>query len=236
MISKEAIIERQLRRWEMEKTTLASGAGGGAPREVRQPVITVSRQHASGGSAIASLLAERFGYTLLYRDVIERLCESTGYKRRIIESLDEHARSQLQIWFEAMFAGKYVDSSDYVKGLLQVIYGIAQLGGVVVVGRGANFVVGAERGFHVRVIAPRELRIRSAMQQKGLSEKDATREVDASDHERAEFIRKVFRRSIDDPHCYDLVLNTHTIPVEGAADLIVAAARAKFERLRSCAG
>ncbi|MBI5709447.1 MAG: cytidylate kinase-like family protein [Candidatus Eisenbacteria bacterium] len=236
MTSIEIILDRQLRRWELDRALHAKASARDEPRPRLQPVITVSRQRGAGGTALAGMLAERFDYALLDRDVIDRICQSTGLKHRIIASLDEHAKSQLSIWFESMLAGRYVDADDYVRHLLEVIYSISQLGGVVVVGRGANFILGPERGFHVRVVAPRDARLRSLAEREKLSERDALRQVETSDHERAEFVRKVLGRDIDDPLGYDLVLNARSISMETAAGLVATAAREKFEKLRAGAG
>jgi cytidylate kinase len=229
----ELIIDRQLRRWELERRAVAAPGAAVERRPAAQPVITVSRQHGSSGAAIATALAERFNYTLLHRDVIERMCESTGYARRLLESLDERAQSQLTSWFDSMLAGKYVDASDYAVALLKTVHSIAQLGGVVVVGRGANFIVGLERGFHFRVVAPRDARVQGIMKRKGLPEKEAAREVDARDHERADFIRKLFGRSVDDPHAYDLIVNEACMSADSIVGFLAAAAREKFEELRA---
>ena len=233
MPSLDSILDRQVRRWEMERTARLreGGPGSRAPRPC-QPVLTVSRQRGSGGTILAERLAQRFGYTLLHRDIIDRICASAGYKRRVIESLDEHARSQLQLWFESVVQGAYVDASDYVKALLEVIYSISELGGVVVVGRGANFILGHERGFHIRVVAPREVRVRNLVAREGLGEHEARREIERSDHERDAWVRQVFGRSADDPLGYDLVINHLTISMEAATSLVAAAAQEKFERLR----
>ena len=67
----------------------------------------------------------------LVRDIIDRICESTDYSRRLLEALDEHSQSQLTTWVQSMLAGRYVDEGDYVRALLKTIYSIARLGGVV---------------------------------------------------------------------------------------------------------
>lgn len=233
MPSLENILDRQIRRWEMEGTArLHEGGPHDRARQPRQPVLTVSRQRGSGGTILAERLAQRFGYTLLHRDIIDRICESAGYKRRVVESLDGHARSQLQLWFESMVQGTYVDASDYVKALLEVIYSISELGGVVVVGRGANFIIGHGRGFHIRVVAPREVRVRNLVVREGMAEREARREIERCDHERDAWVRQVFGRSADDPLAYDLVINHLSISMESATSLVAAAAQEKFERLR----
>jgi cytidylate kinase len=231
--SKDNLLDRQIRKWELERAAKARQEGARDSRgALVEPVVTVSRERGSGGTILAGKLAERFGYTLLHRDIIDRICESSGYKRRIVESLDGHAKSQLQLWFESMLQGTCVDASDYVKALLEVIYSISHLGGVVVVGRGANFILGPERGFHLRIVAPREVRVRNLITRESYAERDALREIEHRDRERAEFVRKVYGRAIDDPLGYDLVINNLSISLEAATSLVAAAAQEKFERLR----
>ncbi|MCK4857762.1 MAG: cytidylate kinase-like family protein [candidate division Zixibacteria bacterium] len=231
MSSVEAIIDRQVRRWELERKAQEEEKTEVAQRDLR-PVITVSRQRGSRGSYIAERIAERFHYTLLHRDLIDYICKSSGYKRRIVASLDQQTRSQLESWFEGVFAGFYVDHSDYSRHLREVIYSISALGGVVVVGRGANLIVGMERGFHVRVVAPRKQRIRNLITYEKLSEAEAGREVEENDRERREFIRKQLGESIDDPLHYDLVINSEAITNETAINIIAIAAMEKFTKLR----
>jgi cytidylate kinase len=231
MTSIQGIIDRQLRRWELERE-----ARGAEPRPAEvatplHPVITVSRERGSGGSRIAELVAGRFDYALLDRDVIDRICSSSGIRRSIVESLDEHAKSQIANWCDAIVQQHYADSSDYLRFLLETIRSLSELGGVVVVGRGANFIVGPDRGLHVRVVAPRERRIRRLVERVQMSPRLASREIDARDHERSEFVRKVFHRDIEDPSGYDLVLNTGALTFEEAVSLVEAAARSKFQRL-----
>ncbi len=231
----DAIIDRQFRRWDLERNLGRRPDAPGEPPPIVHPLITVSREHGSAGSAIAASLADRFGYTLLHRDVIDRMCESTGYSRRLLEVLDDRSRSQMATWFDSMVGGQYFDSTDYVRALFTTLYSLARLGGVVVVGRGANFVVGPGRGFHIRVVAPRELRIRAIAERKGISLKDAAHEVAARDHERTEFVRRLFHRSGDDPLAYDVVVNAATAPPRQVAEWLETAARQKFETLQPLA-
>lgn len=224
----DGIIDRQLRRWELERSIARASGATHALEPAFQPLITVSRQHGSRGAEIAAGLAEHFQYTLLHRDVIDRLCESTGYGRRLLEALDERSRSGLDTWCDSMVSGRWVDASDYVRALFQTIYSIARLGGVVVVGRGSNFIVGREHGFHVRVVAPRESRIQRIVEREGVTYREAEREVNACDHARAEFTRRTFGRSADDPLAYDVVVNSESMPPETACDWLAEAARLKF--------
>jgi cytidylate kinase len=228
----EALIDRQLRRWEHDRRNVRAGRVAAEPVAQIQPIITVSRQHGSRGCEVAARVADRFGYTLLHRDLIDRIAESTGLTRRLLETLDEHSRSQITSWIDSLLWGKYLDEGDYAVGLLTAVRSIARLGGVVVVGRGANFIVGPEGGVHIRIVAPRPERVRRLMARKQLSEADAAREVDAVDQERAKFIRKLFHRAVDDPLAYDLVVNETERSLETVTEIVTVAAAEKVERLR----
>ena len=199
MTSIETIIDRQLRRWELQKSLEESHHGLTRSIHLPKPLITVSRQRGSRGTLIAERIAYRFNYTLLHKDIIDRICETSGYKRRIVESLDEHTRSQMELWFESILTGKMVDLGDYARHLLEVIYTVSRLGGVVVVGRAANFIIGPNRGLHVRIVGSLDRRIRNLIEQDRYKESDARKEVEKSDRERSEFVHKLINRSIDDP-------------------------------------
>lgn len=231
MSSIEAIIDRQLRRWEMERGLRQTQPASEPLGPPDHPVITVSRERGSGGSHVAELVAKRFGYTLLHHDILDRMCRSSGIHRSILEALDEHTRSQVAIWCDAMLGQRYTDADDYVRLLIETIGTVAALGGVVVVGRGSNFIVGPDRGLHVRIVAPRERRIRRLMEHEHFSEHDASLEVTLRDRQREEFIRKVYGKSIADPHAYDLVINTGAIRCRAAAHLVESAAHEKFAQL-----
>src|SRR5439155_7442160 len=235
MRSIDLLIDSQLRRWELERIIARRSDLPEGRTPVAKPIITLSREHGSGGGRIAADLALRFGYTLLHRDTVNQMCRSTGYQRRLVEALDERNRSEISNWIDGMLAGTYLDGSDYVRALYTTIQSIAQLGGVVVVGRGANIIVGLDRGFHARVVAPRALRIENLVTRKGLPLRDAAHEVDARDHERREFIRKMFGRSVDDPLSFDVIVNEAGRSPDELVDWLEAAARTKFARLRSAA-
>lgn len=231
MTSIETIIDRQIRRWELQKSLEESHHGVARSLHLPKPLITVSRQRGSRGTMIAERIAYRFNYTLLHRDIIDRIVETSGYKRRIVESLDDHTRSQMELWFESVITGKLVDLNDYARHLLEIIFSVSRLGGIVVVGRAANFIIGANRGLHVRVVGTMAGRIRSLIEQEKMSEAEARREIEKSDHERADFVKKLVHKSIDDPQYYDLILNSDWLPVEQAVSLIANAAMEKFELL-----
>src|SRR3970282_2790207 len=53
------------------------------------PVITVSRQYASGGSQIAELAAKRLGWELVDNEFVDRVARRAGLPREEVEQREE---------------------------------------------------------------------------------------------------------------------------------------------------
>lgn len=228
MSSIDTIINRQFGIWERQKLQ----ASADEPPIEPLPIITVSRQKGSRGSYFASRLAEKLGYQQLHREVIDAICKSSGYRERVIESLDQHVRGDLDLAVESAITGQSVDHSDYVRHLIKVILSMARLGGVVVTGRGANFILGLSRGVHFRVIAPNESRVKFLMKYDQLCVADALTAIDQTDRERREFVRKLFDKEIDSPQYYDVVFNSALIDIEEMVDAALLTINTKMDKLR----
>ena len=225
----DSIINRQLHKWELEQSALTT-AENNSP--TIPPIITISRQKGSRGSYFASRLSEQLDYTLLHRKVIDRICLSSGFRKQIVESLDTRFRSQIEIMVETFITGQSIDHSDYFRHLYHTVLAMSKLGGVILVGRGGNFILGRKNGFHIRFIAPKEKRIENLINYKLLSKDEAVEKIETSDKLRSEFIQKLFGEDIDNPKHYDLVINAEYIDIE---ELIAVAEKAmfgKFEKLK----
>ena len=228
MTSIEGIVNRQILKWELEKKEAGQVEADSPPPT---PIITISRQSGSRGSYFGSRLAQRLGYQRLHRDLIDFICETSGYRKRIIESLDEHFRGRLELLAETILTGQAVDMTDYTRQLCQVVLSMSRLGGVVLMGRGGSFILGPERGFHLRVVCPLDKRIENLGKYKQMPEDEARETIEKSDRERRKFIDAVFDADIDDPNRYDLIINSSLIDVEEMVEIAVLAIEAKRAKL-----
>ena len=100
-------------------------------------------------------------------------------------------------------------------------------GEVVLLGRGAGYILPPRTTLHVRLIAPLGDRIAYMSQWLRLTDEEAVNQVRLRDSRRAEFIATHFHRKPSDIYQYDLLLNTSLLGEELCAELIVKAARAK---------
>jgi len=101
---------------------------------------------------------------------------------------------------------------------------------VVIVGRGAGFGLRGRRPdlLHVRLIAPEEHRVAVVASRLGVPADQARKPVRATDRQRRDFVRARYHADWDDPLAYDITLNTATLGVELAIQLVLDAAQRCF--------
>lgn len=214
----EALIERQVRRWEL----LAR-----APKPAGR-CVAVSRMPGAGGGELARRLAERLDYGLFDRALVDAVASHAGVQTRLVEGLDERVRSVIErVVTDAFRTGTFAES-DYLREVVRTVRTVAERGNAVILGRGAAQILSPQQALRVRVVAPREARIERRAKAAGIPADEAARQVDGEDAERREFVRHQFALDADDPCLYDLVLNTGTLSMETAVELAAEALRRQF--------
>jgi cytidylate kinase len=92
------------------------------------------------------------------------------------------------------------------------------------VGRGGQAILRDQPGtLHVRVIAPMETRMQVLRNQgvRGVSELKLT--LEHQDRASADYLKRFYSVDWNDAALYDVVINTHRVQIETAAQIIVAA-------------
>jgi cytidylate kinase len=206
-------------------------------RPAQYRVVTVAREYGSGGAAIAAKLARRLGYELLDRALLERVAEAAQIDPGTAADLDERldpwtARVARVLWRGGFDVLAPVDEDAVVDAHrvaaldAKIIREAADLGGCVIVGRGGQCVLsGREDVFHVFVQAPRRerrLRLRGRLG----PDVDLDAAMEATDGERAAYVKHHFGCDWRSPRLYHLVLSS-VIGEDTAVDTILAALGAR---------
>ena len=215
------IVEYQVQKWALEREA-AEVAGYG------RPVVTVSHRHGAGGSALAEAVADRLGYTCWNRELLGEIARHANAPEALFATLDERRRGFIDDLVGVFESKATVTPWEYMRGLQRAVHAIAQHGSAVIVGRGAQYMVAPDGALRVLVVSPLEQRVERIMAREGLSARAARERVAEVDEERRRFIREQFDRDNADPSGYDMVVNTGSMPVECAADVVVAAYRRRF--------
>ena len=197
------------------------------------PIITISREPGSGGSEIARRLSKALNMDLIGGQIIQHVADSAKMSRKVIESLDEKEVTFRDTLLMSLFGESRPWPADYLKHLTRVIGTIGAFGNVIIVGRGANFILPQEKTFKVRVIAPLELRIKYIMDDSGYTRAEAEQYVVKRENNGKAFIRKYYNVDVADPKYYDIIINTEKISIGQATESIISAFNQRRNRKKS---
>jgi cytidylate kinase len=214
----EKLIDEHVRKWEIMRAEKK-----GEKKEFS--AITISREPGSGGRIVAGRIADRLNLDLFHQEILHEMAKNSKVGERLLETLDEKALTVLQDWISTLVNREHLWPDQYMKHLMNVVLTIGKHGGVVIVGRGANFILPSEGRFRVRIVAPLETRVQNVARDFNVGIDEARRRVLRTESDRRAFVRKYFHADITDPINYDLVINTGSIDVDGAVDSISAVLR-----------
>ncbi len=213
------VIEQQMRFQEV----LARVAEESPEEQRLGPFITVSRQPGSRGSEVARMVGGRLGWSVLDKELVEGLAERLEMSPKMLELMDETRSNWFRDTLFNLLDSRIGIQHSYLSQLSKVMLLAACDGQVVIVGRGANFMLPRERGLRLLVVAPSEQRQACLCERDGLDARAAERRLEELDSTRAEFIRRNFNQEVDDARHYDLVLDSSTFGLETCTDLICSA-------------
>jgi cytidylate kinase len=207
-----------------------------AKRAATGPFITVSRAAGSGGSSLALSLASRLNtdrpegeprWTVFDRQIVEKVLEDNQLSTRLARYLPEDRVPEIEASVREL-VGLHPNLWTLLRKTTETIRDLARLGHVILVGRGANFAArGVDRGLHVRLVGTEEARARHTARIRNIDLEAAAAWNRRTDAARRDYVRSAYETDVDDVTAYDLTLNTGTLALSEAADLVVQLLRAR---------
>ena len=205
-------------------------------------IITISRMFGSGGSDVAARVARELGWALLDNALVDEVAQRLGIPRSEVSSIEERVPSLAERIAASMalsapeFVTPFADTSmtetaetrvaDMSK---QVMQEAVQQGNAVLVGRGAQSLIGDRQdALHVFCYAPKSFLVQYAIQHRGIDPAHADQEVDRRNKQREQYVKRHWGRDWRSFHNYHLCVDTGRLGIEGAADLVVQAAKKRF--------
>lgn len=210
------------------------------PGQTPQPFLTISRETCAGattlGKHLLPLLDTRLGengrsWMFLDKDLIHQALNLHHLPERLADYLPEDRLPEIK-GLIGEIVGLHPPLWELEHRVAEAIHKFAQLGRVILSGRGAHLITrDLPGGFHLRLIAPLESRIRRAEEIHQAGREMAKNFIHESDQARERFVRTNFDQDINDPHAYDLVINTEHIPPATAANLVLQAMQERIASL-----
>jgi cytidylate kinase len=185
-------------------------------------VVTVAREYGSGGGRIAQFLADRLGWKLLDRCLVEKIAEAARIKPEVAEKFDERPdpwsdRLANLLWqspggrgYIAGPVAERFDAGIAAQMARRIIEEAAKIGDCVIVGRGSQCILQQhEDAFHIFVYAPRSERLARLLNRHAeLSKAEAEKKLDAEDALRAAYVRANYREDWQNRHLYHLMISS----------------------------
>jgi len=209
-----------------------------------QPFVTLSRQTGAGGISIGTHLRERLRaedreasspWLWFDRELLGKVIEQHSLPRELAHAMDHTQYNRMLKWVDEL-AGHETTWSDVAKKINETIMHLAQLGNVILVGRGSHLLTRPlPGGVHVRLIGSLSRRVTHAAEYYHLTRREAEGFIKREDVGRRLYVKDHFGIDIDDALHYDLVINTDHVPYDDAVDIVVSQVqrrRRELARLR----
>jgi cytidylate kinase len=176
----------------------------------------------SRGDELALQVAQKLGWRLIQRNLINQAALAADVPHMALADIDElgllNLRPSVKEW------------RAYQNQVESIIRYWADKGKTVIVGRGGQMVLRDRPGvFHIRVVAPFEMRAAQLQQEENISAESACARLEASAKTRARYLRRSYGVQIDDPTLYHLTLNTGLLGLSQAVNLVIQTFQAWLE-------
>jgi cytidylate kinase len=183
-------------------------------------VITFSREIGSYGDEIASVVARRLNYHLVDQNEIHQRAQACDKEYK--DACSAFDLEEPKGFFQRFF----FDKPAYASLFESLNYELAAGGDVVIVGRGAELVLGSLDGvLSVDVVAPLAVRVNRVMEWHNWPAVEAENFVRHHEKLRNSMIESIFRVDLEGRYLHDVTINTAKMTVDEAVEIVVAAAK-----------
>lgn len=167
-------------------------------------IVTISREHGSQGKKIGELVAKQLNVPYYYKELTALAAQESGIDQEYIKKVNSNDGEQImhELYLTTSPAKYAIEAQD------AVLHNIAEQGSCVIVGRAADYVLrDTPNLLRVFIYAPKDFRVRNIMEMYGDSEKEASKNVERSDKNRADYYSLVSGQEWGDPQNYDLCVD-----------------------------
>jgi cytidylate kinase len=223
-------------RWLFRGREGAEGEGAARTRRPRFRNVAISREAGAGAGSIARIVGTRVDWRVYDHELLEAIAQRMEMPADEVRAFDELAPSVVQDWILPLREEHYAPQEAYLDHLAKLVEAIGRAGGSLVVGRGAGFLLPRDETLLVRVVAPLNARAERLAARMGVSFRTARRAARDIDKRRAHFERTMYRVDSNNPHNYDLVLDSNSLGLSISAEVLIRAIEAGRPEKQSLLG
>ena len=180
-----------------------------------QIIITMGREHGSGGHYIADMIARELGIKLYDKDSIESEIVSEGYSEELIRRMDEKPVN----FFASRRIGRFSNSLEVnvAEKTFDMIRAKAASGeSFLLIGRcGEQVLKDDPHRVSLFIGGDPHAKLCRVMEKKGLSAEEAIEEIRTVDHQRKAYHNYYCEMKWGDARAYDLTVKSDVLGMEG---------------------
>lgn len=200
-------------------------------------IITISRQHGSGGREIGELVASKLGIPFYDNALIQKATEASGFSAAHFEDVEKNARNSFL--YSIVRGIQYHNSNTGIWSLEDSIYitqakvirEIADAGSCVIVGRCSDHILAGTPGLiKIFVHAPLEARVKRCVERDGLAPDKAADIIKNKDKCRQNYYNYHADTRWGDVQNYHLCINSDFTGIEDGAETIAELVRKNAAR------
>lgn len=170
-------------------------------------VVTVSRDFGSMGKQVAQLLADTLEVRCCDRIILQEVARRAHVDEVLVKALDEHVSKINDHWWQHLLHKDTFSYEEYYQHLVKTVLSISRTGGVII-GRGANHILGPQKAFRVRITGSVEMCADRVASREHISKEESLKKVRKVNSERTEYIKMLYDADINNNTSYDLILNS----------------------------
>ncbi|MFI3206232.1 MAG: cytidylate kinase-like family protein [Clostridia bacterium] len=201
------------------------------------PVITIARQHGSGGRSVGIMLSEKLGIKHFDKKLIAIAAKKSGFSEEVFKQADEKACNSL---LYSMVMGNYpfsrygtapempINDKLFIMQT-NIIREAAEEGPCVVIGRCGDYILREHPNvLNIFIHADKEDRVKRLVDRGDISREKAPDYISKVDKQRANYYNFYTNKDWGHFANYDLVLNSSTFSTEQCAEIVINAINAKY--------
>lgn len=178
-------------------------------------IVTISRQYGSGGRYVGRILAQKLGIKFWDKELIESVAKESGMTEKFVSE-----NEQKREWV-ANLNSEYNSEDELYIAQTKVIKEIATQGSCVIIGRCADYILKDNPNvIRVFIYSDEDAKIKRAIKHYNLNEKNAKKEIEKIDKERARHYKYYTNQEWGNLNNYDSALNSDYLGVEKTAQII----------------
>ena len=171
-------------------------------------VITISREYGSGGHYVGKLLSQELGIAFYDKEIINLTAQKYGYSKKYILENEER--------------NIYYNNDDKLfNSESQVIESLAKKNSCIIIGRCADYILRDNKNLiKIFFYSDPSSKIKRATKYYGLDEKEALKEINKINKQRAKYYNYFTNKTWNAYDNYDLVINVDKLGVDKTVQVL----------------